>query len=191
MALTSEQLDRWRARNRATLFPGRLNRWSLIVSREVAANDADVERVARGLVQRLERNSASDFRLIRTSASRLSPPGIIQTRETVPQAPIPFATVGPVVWADVEFAWRSATDSVPWPAERFAGGLLPVDDPTDADVMLDSVGTSPGEAPAQRTPGERIVDEVTDAVGGNVGVAIGGTILGGIGVLWLLRKLGK
>lgn len=161
--LPEKEQEEWEKKNRAKVHHDQLNRWVFIVSRELAGSDADVERYVRGAVKRLERGSADDVRLIRTSATRITPKGgAEQRRETIPQGPIPFAPPGPVTWAEVEFAWRSATPDVSWPAERFAAGLLPVNDPLQAQILLDSVGKPAGKAKPPQSPIEEALDDVLE-----------------------------
>lgn len=146
MALSSEKLEKWEAANRAPVFPGRLNRWVFIVSKASAESDSELERYARGAVKRLGDRVTDSFRLVRTSGSHIAPAGgVVQRRESLPELPIPFVQPGPVSWVEVEFAWRAPATSVPWVVERYPFGLMVKQDPTAAEVMLDSVGTSGGD----------------------------------------------
>lgn len=189
--LKVEEAKKWKARNRAKVFPGKLNRWVFIVHEDHAGSDQEIERVLKGAMKRVGGSvqSASDFKLVRTSESAITPRGRLQRREQLPYPPIPFVKPGRVVWAEVEFAWRSPLESVPWPVEDMALGLLPVHDPTQAEWMLDAVGVETGEAPERRSPIETSIDELVDSAVATPQRAVFSAALVGTGVWLLLRKL--
>ena len=153
-------IEAWKKANRAPLTKKALNRWVFVVSRDFAATDADIERAVRGTLGRLESGAATDVKLLKTSAVRINPAKRVIGREDLPT--IPMVKSGPVTWAAVEFAWRSATPNVPWPAEAFRAGLLPVTDPEAADIMLDAVGQPSGEVPEQSSPIGKAIDHLVD-----------------------------
>lgn len=190
MGLTDQELATWEVKNRAPLSKEKLNRWVFIVSRDAAATDEDLFRLLAAVVGRLQNKAADNFRLVRTSATAIAPQGgTVATREMVKQAPIPTVKPGPVTWAEVEFAWRSATPSVPWVAEKH-GFITRETDPLDADVVLDSVGKPRGEVPPPKSTGDVLADAISDSVtkgaleGAGIVAAI---VVGG----WLLSKVGK
>lgn len=163
--LSDEKLKAWDAANRAPLDHNKLNRWVFIVRKEHAADDENIERVIGGVLNRLEvGRSVDDYRLVRTSPTRITGKGTRITREKLPLGPIPvLAPTEGVRWAEVEFAWRSPTDSVPWPAERMRFGLIPEQDPLLADVVLDSVAQNAGDAKEPQSPIAEAIDDAIDA----------------------------
>ena len=183
----SAEGDTFELNNRVPLYKDRWNRWVLIVSREYAANDEDVRTAALDLVQRLEDGSAHKFKMLRTSATRIFPPGgVVKTREQL--NPIPFVQPGPVVFALIEFAWQSATPDAPWPAVK--GFLLRETDPVNADIVLDSVGVPGGETGPKQGMLEEAIDDVAERVSKSKTAQVGGMVALGVAIAWVLSKFG-
>lgn len=187
--MTSEQLEKWRKLNRAKLFPGKRNRWVWIVSQDIADSNDEIEVILKHAIKRLSFGAATDYKLIRTSASRIQPKRVVQRREDLPEGPLPFVKPGPVSWAETEFSWHSPLESVPWPAEDWRLGLVPVHDPTEAELMLDSIGAPPGDAPKRRTAIETSIDELVDSAVETPQRAVFTAGLGALGLYLLLKKL--
>lgn len=164
MALDSDALRVWQDLNRAPMFHNKVNRWVVVVSNEFAGNEADVQRAVQGLLKRVERGAADDVKVLKQSATRINPKQVLRTRGQLPATPAPKVKDGPVTYALVEFAWRSAVPDIPWPAERFAVGMVATDDPTDADIVLDSVAKPEADAKPPRSPFEKVVDNVEENV---------------------------
>lgn len=165
----------------APIFPGQINRWILIMLRSLpGSGSADVQRYARGFVQR-NAPAATDISIVSESLQAPSVGRVVAARAN--QVPEPLLASGQPVFVVVDFVPRSTVREVQWPIEKFVAiDLVPVtpDPPVDGEIMLEEVIEPTGEAPPERTPGDRILEELGLPPSGELGdtVKAGGTVLG-------------
>lgn len=183
-------MSQWERVNRAPVHRDRLNRWVFAINADEYPSDADVERIVRGTLKRLQGGESVDLvRIVRTSPTAIAPgTGTAHRREGLSVGPLPLLSGPRATWAEVEFAWRSPVPSVPWPAQA---GLLNSFEPEAADILLDSVGYPGDVAPAPTTPGDEIGDALGDAARKLASGLAGALVLGGLVWFGLSSLKGK
>jgi hypothetical protein len=151
MAATDSQLTEW-AGVTAPMLPGKLQEWSLLVDSQAVPLAKDQRELVEELLDDL---GAEHIEVLDSRPTRFSLANTRARRETLPVSFIPTVSGKPVSWR-VRFAWYATAQSVPWPAEP---------DPTQAVILLDSVGGKIVDAPPPDPSFLEKVVTVGDAIG--------------------------
>lgn len=167
----------WGARNRVTLYPGKVQTWVLARATDRDhPSDLELRKMARAVFARWfsdtptldigsRSGSADEITVGQVSASPIELDTTLQTYTKLP-GPLPLLKASKVLYVPVRFIWRSESEtSRAWPTYRanwgFAGPC-----PVEADWMLYSVGTNAPElekAPPEDAP--RTISEELESVG--------------------------
>ena len=194
-------VEKWRAENRAPLFPGKVNRWVLV---RTTRDDPTTDDLKNTLAATFEhwfsgtpldpalpfdgttRSGAADLiRLERASTDRLSLPQPVRRREELP-GQIPVLGPGGVVWLEVSFAYRGQVLSMPWPVRTGASAQLTssADCPVGADWILDSVGFPALSAPDEMSTADKAGAALGDTAS-KAGAVASGAAVKAFDSLWM------
>lgn len=163
-------VEKWRANNRAPLYPGKMNRWLLVRTLRDKPDADDVRHTLLAVFNKWFEGSPVDpaletaeggragpvdnINIIRISKSPISLTNISRRREQLKTLPTVNGEGG-VLYVEVHFACRALVENMPWPvrtAPGWSGAQLAASAmcPINADWMLSEVGAPELEAPPER-----------------------------------------
>jgi hypothetical protein len=162
-------VEKWRAENRAPLYPGKMNRWLLVRTLRDKPDPKDIELTLLAVFNKWFEGSPLDpalttkeggragpvdnIHIVRSSRSPLSLREVSYRREQLATLPTVNGTGG-LIYLEVHFACRVLAESMPWPV-RTAPGIVGVqltssaECPLNADWMLSEVGAPLEDAPPE------------------------------------------
>jgi hypothetical protein len=188
---TTAQVNEWSGIS-APIVPDKLQEWVLILNAEEYPLLEDQKELIRDTLESLEIDS-DEVELINFAATRIGLPKTRARREDLPISFIPTVRGKPVWWR-IRFPWRRESDSVNWPALRKGFGFMPmITDPTEADILLDSVGGNLEQAPEPPPDFLERIGEGAGSVGQEI-KSLGETVLavsalaGGAYILFNIMK---
>ena len=165
-------VEKWRAENRAPLFPGKVNRWLLVRTTRDNPTPDDLKNTLAATFVRwfsgtpldpavpfdgTTRSGAADLiRLERVSKERLNLVHPARRFEELP-GQLPSVAPGDVVWLEVTFAYRGQLLSMPWPVRTGAEIQLTsqADCPVGADWMLAAAAFPDTGAPDEMSTADK------------------------------------
>lgn len=183
---TDAQLAEW-SRVAAPVMPGTEQDWSIIVNAETYPT---IERQQNAIESAIEKLGGTNVRFLKFAPTRLQPQKTRARREDLPISYVPTVRGKNALWWLVRWDYHGTADSFPWLAQRHEGMLPEYSfghiDPTQADMLLDSVGGEQKEAesPPPKNPIDAIGDGLSE-LGKNVtsvttGLAIMAGVIGAI-----------
>lgn len=182
---TDEQLAQWETVT-APVTPGTTQDWAVLVNTDRWPTIDEQKRAIESIIRRL---GGKDLEFLRFSNTRIQPSRVRVTRETLPINFVPTVRGRPVWWL-IRWNWFGTENVVPWPAEQH--GLLTRDiDPSQADVLLDSVGGAQEIATPKPDLVDRIEGIAEDLAEGSkqigIGIAVIGVLVGAVYVAKALK----
>jgi len=189
-------VEKWRAENRAPLFPGKVNRWLLVRTTRDDPTPDDLKNTLAATFERwfsgtpldpafpfdgTTRSGAADLiRLERVSKERLNLAHPARRFEELP-GQLPSVASGDLVWLEVTFAYRGQLLSMPWPVRTGAAVQLSsqADCPVGADWMLAAAAFPEVGAPEEMSSADKAGKALGDtaATAGNVASGAAGKAL--------------
>lgn len=153
-------VDGWQRANRCPLFPGKIQEWVLVTSRDDADIESGLKTALNSWFGGFGAAQWDTLKIERTARERLNAPNRLKRREDLSVGPPPTVTTTSPTWVSISFAYRGTLTDIPWPC--FTNALLPgaVICPVGADWILDNVGAA-SAAPAPPAPS--VFDDVEDA----------------------------
>lgn len=181
---TDEQLAEWE-RAVAPVTPNTTQDWVMLVNSERWPTIDEQKRAIESIIRRL---GGHDVEFLRFSPTRIQPTKMRMSRETLPLSYAPTVRGRPLWWL-IRWTWHGSENVVPWPAEQH-GVLTRSIDPSQADVLLDSVGG----LQEHREPSPDLLERIEGIAGdaarasANIGLVLGVAAAIGLGV-YVARSL--
>lgn len=176
----------WMQQNRAPMFPSKTNRWVLLRTLNDGADDNTVRTTCQAVLAKWFEDVAAwdpigetagmtrvgpadNLNIKQVSSERIKLDPRAARREDVGYPPVPVLASGPWASVELEFDWRSHVEWIPWAVWHSGMAALKSTRrcPTDADWILDQVGTPLVESPpelSQLEKGGKIVEETAEVV---------------------------
>ncbi len=181
----------WHNKNQAPLYPGKMNRWIVLRTlRDEPDPDFLKSSLAAVFVKWFDgswfdplltfdgttRSGAADLiKLVNASQDRLLLSPATATREKLPYGTLPTIAPGPVIFLEVEFAYRGFAKTMPWPTYKREGIVQTQETsgcPVGADWVLDRVGAPIADAPKEKTTTEKLTTFVSSGLDRVLGIVV-------------------
>jgi hypothetical protein len=193
-------VEKWRAENRAPLFPGKVNRWLLVRTTRDDPTPDDLKNTLAATFEKwfagtpldpafpfdgTTRSAAADLvRLERVSKERLNLAHPARRFEELPGL-LPSVRSGEVVWLEVTFAYRGQLLSMPWPVRTGAEVQLQSQAgcPVGADWMLAAAAFPETGAPDELSSADKAAAAL-GATAAKAGAAASGAAARAFDSLW-------
>lgn len=171
--------EKWAEQNRVELYPGKVNRWVLVRTLRDNPTPETLRDTTRAVMGKWFRDSgvgvmtaeASDavdsISIESCSYSRPTPRKTDQRRESTQPVPLMAPSEHGYVYLTVDFNYRGAQRSMPWPVWSQAFSLLRSSKicPIGADWMLAQASAPTAEQPLPEAPPEQSWWEKVDQYG--------------------------